>query len=438
MKAVAHPVRAALRRVGFGGGPLTGSLRWRRRLLLAALFASAAAAVFLAFSSRPSGAPLWISDSYSTPSSRIADSLSSANFSPVSLPGFASRLNFSASDVTPVFPPVLAPSPPPNDDLDDAEVDDIDSGPVSKETALWTEVMNSTDANLPSLFVEPHPSQLESSKSGTPELREPPLSLQNELRMPMPLTSTDQQLIYAKGEISRAPVIYDDSDLFAPLFLNVSVFKRSYSLMESLLKVYIYQDGSKPIFHRPDLKGIYASEGWFMKLMEGNKNFVVKDPKKAHLFYLPYSAHRGADHFLVACHDWLNHVPTRHQAFLQHIFLPQDHLVAFVSALALWAKLLPRHAMLEFMSFSDFVTPCCCLIAGHECSSSSRAASLWLLYYTSTPPCNNYCRLFCMMRILQQAHLDLLIPQATQPKTYLKFVLMVMNYSPSVANNGSR
>lgn len=113
--------------------------------------------------------------------------------------------------------------------------------------------------------------------------------------------------------------------------------------MESILKVYIYQDGSKPIFHRPELKGIYASEGWFMKLMEDNKNFIVKDPNKAHLFYLPYSAHRleqalyvpnshnfrplmiflrkyvnmisgkypfwnrtrGADHFLVACHDWV-------------------------------------------------------------------------------------------------------------------------------------
>lgn len=86
--------------------------------------------------------------------------------------------------------------------------------------------MNSTDANLPYLSVDTHPSQLESSKSGTPELREPPLSLQNELRMPMPLTFTDQQLIYAKGEISRAPVNYDDTDLFAPLFLNVSVFKR--------------------------------------------------------------------------------------------------------------------------------------------------------------------------------------------------------------------
>ncbi|KAJ0724199.1 putative xylogalacturonan beta-1,3-xylosyltransferase [Helianthus annuus] len=81
-----------------------------------------------------------------------------------------------------------------------------------------------------------------------------------------------------------------------------------------------------------------------MKLMEKNKNFVVKDPTKAHLFYLPFSSlklrnttshernptsrkdleHRlkdyasliagkypfwnrtnGADHFLVACHDWV-------------------------------------------------------------------------------------------------------------------------------------
>lgn len=113
--------------------------------------------------------------------------------------------------------------------------------------------------------------------------------------------------------------------------------------MESILKVYIYKDGSRPIFHRPELKGIYASEGWFMKLMHENKKFFVKDPNKAHLFYLPYSARRleqalyvlnshniqplmiflrnyvneisvkypfwnrtrGADHFLVACHDWV-------------------------------------------------------------------------------------------------------------------------------------
>lgn len=113
--------------------------------------------------------------------------------------------------------------------------------------------------------------------------------------------------------------------------------------MEMILKVYIYPDGKRPIFHEPHLMGIYASEGWFMKQMEQNRQFVTQDPEKAHLFYLPYSARQlelaiyipgshnirplsiylrdhvnylaakypfwnrthGSDHFLVACHDWV-------------------------------------------------------------------------------------------------------------------------------------
>lgn len=113
--------------------------------------------------------------------------------------------------------------------------------------------------------------------------------------------------------------------------------------MERVLKVYIYKEGNKPVFHQPYMRGIYASEGWFMKLMESNRKFAVRDPKKAHLFYLPFSSKAlrytllekeskdkrilekqlkryvnlisrryrfwnrtdGADHFLVACHDWV-------------------------------------------------------------------------------------------------------------------------------------
>lgn len=113
--------------------------------------------------------------------------------------------------------------------------------------------------------------------------------------------------------------------------------------MELILKVYVYPDGRPPIFHQPHLSGIYASEGWFMRLLEGNRQFVTRDPEKANLFYLPYSARqlqqalyvqgshnlaplsfflrdyvnslaakypfwnrtRGTDHFLVACHDWV-------------------------------------------------------------------------------------------------------------------------------------
>ncbi|XP_047321287.1 probable glycosyltransferase At3g07620 [Impatiens glandulifera] len=160
----------------------------------------------------------------------------------------------------------------------------------------------------------------------------------------------DKEILAAKSQIENAPPAgKNNRELYAPLFRNVSMFKRSYELMERTLKVYVYREGEKPIFHQPILKGLYASEGWFMKLMERNNRFVVKDPRKAHLFYMPFSSRMlehtlyvrnshdrtnlrqylklysetiaskyrfwnrtgGADHFLVACHDWAPY-ETRH------------------------------------------------------------------------------------------------------------------------------
>uniref|UniRef100_A0A6P3ZUR8 probable glycosyltransferase At3g07620 n=1 Tax=Ziziphus jujuba TaxID=326968 RepID=A0A6P3ZUR8_ZIZJJ len=156
------------------------------------------------------------------------------------------------------------------------------------------------------------------------------------------LAPVDQEVLFAKSQIENAPITKNDEILHSPIFRNLSMFKRSYELMENMLKVYIYQEGEKPIFHEPILEGIYASEGWFMKLLEANKNFITKDPAKAHLFYFPYSSQmlkiqiyvpnshkranvikymkdyvdmiaakysfwnrtNGADHFLAACHDW--------------------------------------------------------------------------------------------------------------------------------------
>uniref|UniRef100_A0A0E0JD60 Exostosin GT47 domain-containing protein n=2 Tax=Oryza punctata TaxID=4537 RepID=A0A0E0JD60_ORYPU len=215
------------------------------------------------------------------------------------------------------------------------------------------------ETNLPSgittahsMFLVPSPSPAENLDDGSMEETEPPDLKENppaesapflqEVPVPLWSTAADEELIYAKKEITIAPLVSNDPDLHAPLFRNVSIFRRSYELMERLLKVFVYHDGAKPIFHSPELKGIYASEGWFMKLMEGNQHFVVRDPNRAHLFYLPYSSHRlehnlyvpgsntieplsifvknyidfisakfpywnrtkGADHFFVACHDW--------------------------------------------------------------------------------------------------------------------------------------
>lgn len=154
-------------------------------------------------------------------------------------------------------------------------------------------------------------------------------------------SSRDRELQNARLQIKNAPEKRNLLDLHASVFQNASMFKRSYDLMERTLKVYVYNEGEKPIFHNPKMRGIYASEGWFMSLMKKNKQFVVRDPRKAHLFYLPFSSKMlrislleqnyssqtgniflknyvnliakkyrfwnrtsGADHFLVACHDW--------------------------------------------------------------------------------------------------------------------------------------
>ncbi|XP_057799515.1 probable glycosyltransferase At3g07620 [Salvia miltiorrhiza] len=152
----------------------------------------------------------------------------------------------------------------------------------------------------------------------------------------------DHELRNARSLIENASLIQNDPQFDVSLYRNFSAFKRSYELMEETLKVYIYAEGERPIFHQPPLKGIYASEGWFMKLLKSDKKFVTKKPKKAHLFYLPFSTRMletvlyvpdshdrtpliealssylqtittkypfwnrtaGSDHFLVACHDW--------------------------------------------------------------------------------------------------------------------------------------
>ncbi|KAK8620101.1 hypothetical protein V6N13_066586 [Hibiscus sabdariffa] len=163
-----------------------------------------------------------------------------------------------------------------------------------------------------------------------------------ESKTPKWSSRADKVLLEARMQIENAPIIKNDPQLYEPLFRNVSMFKRSYELMENTLKVYVYKEGKRPIVHTPVLQGIYASEGWFMKQLETNKKFVTKNPRDAQLFYLPFSSRmlqetlyvpdshshknliqylknyvdtiaakypfwnrtEGADHFLVACHDW--------------------------------------------------------------------------------------------------------------------------------------
>ena len=174
---------------------------------------------------------------------------------------------------------------------------------------------------------------------------------------------------------------------------------RSYELMEKILKVHIYQEGEKPIFHRPVRRGIYASEGWFMKLMEENRHFVVRDPGRAHLFYLPYSSRqleevlylsgtnkirrlslfirdyihmiaakhpfwnrtRGSDHFVVSCHDWVG---------------PEFPALEFSFLVGINLLFLRGRTLLELMKSSGEIRsePCAMLMNQMEYSSKEKTS----------------------------------------------------------------
>ncbi|OQU86524.1 hypothetical protein SORBI_3003G102700 [Sorghum bicolor] len=246
------------------------------------------------------------------------------------------EINLSARIAPAAAPSMfLVPSSSPTENFDDGSMEEPEHPEIKrnlpKESAPFLK-KEPISSGLPTISPDANGEHVMDTKSVLPLTPEAPLWS----------TAADEELIYAKKEITNTPLTSDDPDLYAPLFRNVSIFKRSYELMERLLKVFIYHDGAKPIFHSPELKGIYASEGWFMRLMETNQNFVVRDPNRAHLFYLPYSSRqlehnlyvpgsnsieplsifvknyidlisakypywnrtKGADHFFVACHDW--------------------------------------------------------------------------------------------------------------------------------------
>lgn len=119
---------------------------------------------------------------------------------------------------------------------------------------------------------------------------------------------------------------------------------RSYLEMEKQFKVFVYEEGEPPVFHDGPCKSIYSMEGNFIYTMEVNGQFRTKDPEKAHVFFLPFSVAKmvqfvyvrdshdfgpmrrtvvdyvnlissrypywnrslGADHFMLACHDWVS------------------------------------------------------------------------------------------------------------------------------------
>ncbi|KAG0451557.1 hypothetical protein HPP92_026168, partial [Vanilla planifolia] len=62
------------------------------------------------------------------------------------------------------------------------------------------------------------------------------------------LTKVDEELLYAKKEIERAPIVYDDPELYAPLFQTFQLLRGPFTLLNGIpnsartpLKLYAMQ-----------------------------------------------------------------------------------------------------------------------------------------------------------------------------------------------------
>ncbi|XP_021277601.1 probable glycosyltransferase At5g25310 [Herrania umbratica] len=138
----------------------------------------------------------------------------------------------------------------------------------------------------------------------------------------------------------------DDYVPVGDVYRNPSAFYQSYVEMERRFKVYVYTEGELPIVHDGPCKEIYTIEGRFIHEMEhGAKRFRTNDPRHALVYFMPFSVAwmvkyiykplsynvtplkqfvsdyvkvvstkypfwnrtHGADHFMLACHDWGPH-----------------------------------------------------------------------------------------------------------------------------------
>ncbi|KAK4386310.1 putative glycosyltransferase [Sesamum angolense] len=59
--------------------------------------------------------------------------------------------------------------------------------------------------------------------------------------------------------------------------------------MERVFKIYVYEEGERPIFHHGPCRSIYSTEGNFIYELERGSFYRTNDPREAHVFFLPFS-----------------------------------------------------------------------------------------------------------------------------------------------------
>ncbi|KAJ1378936.1 Exostosin-like [Sesbania bispinosa] len=160
-----------------------------------------------------------------------------------------------------------------------------------------------------------------------------------------------------EGDLARARALiqeairskkYTTAMKKSSIYWNPHAFHQSHMEMMKRFKVWVYKEGEQPLIHDGPVNNKYAIEGQFIDEIDTSNNspFKANHPEQAHVFFLPFSVSKviryvykprrsksdydpdrlqrlvedyinivatkypywnrskGADHFLISCHDW--------------------------------------------------------------------------------------------------------------------------------------
>ncbi|XP_007027562.2 PREDICTED: probable glycosyltransferase At5g03795 [Theobroma cacao] len=233
---------------------------------------------------------------------------------------------------------------------DEAALNRPASPPLAVEAVTQIQELNETKEESLNISI-PDSDRLNTSMTGiqnttTPRNESIALPLNQSRQVRTKLDKLEAGLQRARAAIKEAKngSLLQDPDYvpIGPMYWDAKAFHRSYLEMEKQFKIFVYKEGEPPVFHDGPCKSIYSMEGNFIHKMDVDSNFQTKDPEKAHVFYLPFSVAKmvrfvylrdsrdfspirrtvvdyvnliaekypywnrslGADHFMLACHDW--------------------------------------------------------------------------------------------------------------------------------------